>query len=86
MTQGHSTFEKVTFGHPFLLPGMDQPHPPGTFEVWTEREALDVSWWPAYLQSTRILLLTASGMESLQLKREELDLALALDAATSRAK
>ena len=85
MTEGPSTSEQVTFLHPFLLSGMDKPHPPGTFEVWTDRQAIDVSWWPAYLESTRILLRTSGGVESIQLKREELDRALALDAATTRA-
>lgn len=81
MSEGRSTSESATFLHPFLLPGMERQHPPGTFEVWTEREAIDVSR-PAYLQRMRILLTTSNGVESIGLRREDLDLALARDAAT----
>jgi hypothetical protein len=34
----------VTFRYAFTLPGMTQPHPPGTFEVIVDQEKLDVSW------------------------------------------
>ena len=40
VTEGPSTSEQVTFLHPFLLPGMDHAHSPGTFEVWTDREEI----------------------------------------------
>lgn len=32
MTARNST-SLVVFKHPFKLPGMDTPHPPGTFEL-----------------------------------------------------
>ncbi len=39
-----STSRMVTFRYAFTLPGMTQPHPPGTFEVIVDQEKLDVSW------------------------------------------
>src|SRR5690606_34205851 len=49
------TLEAVTFKSPFLLPGLDRPHAPGTFEVRIQREALDVSW-DAFREHYTILL------------------------------
>lgn len=33
MSSDTATTEWVTFRHPFALPGLEQPHNPGTFEV-----------------------------------------------------
>lgn len=72
-----STLEKVTFRHPFILPGLD-PHPPGTFDVVTEREALDVSW-PAYRLTVTILLSDGGRVEAIGVTRGDLDAALRRD-------
>lgn len=80
-----STSELVTFHHPFLLPGLDQPHPAGAFTVVTDREALDVSF-PAFRVTTTIMLSDGRGtIEALQVAKATLDEALARDQATSKA-
>ena len=68
----------VTFRSPFLLPGLDRPHPPGTFEVHERREALDVSFDAAIV--TRTIMLTGDGRtEALDVKADDLAAALELD-------
>lgn len=70
----------VTFRSPFLLPGLDRPHPAGTFEVRERREALDVSFDAAIV--TRSIMLTGDGgIEALDVKADDLAAALRLDAA-----
>lgn len=70
----------VTFRSPFLLPGLDRPHPPGTFQVWERREPLDVSWNAFVL--TKTIMLTGSGtIEALEVKASDLDKALRHDQA-----
>jgi hypothetical protein len=72
--------ERVTFRHYFTIPGLDGSHGPGTYEVHTEREALDVSW-PAYRLTTTILLTGGGRIEAIAVKRGDLDAALQRDAA-----
>ena len=73
-----SATERITFRHPFLLAGLERPHQPGTFDLVTEREALDVSW-PAFRLSMTILLTEAGGVEAVPITRDELDAALRRD-------
>lgn len=68
----------VSFAHPFLLPGMDAAHPPGTFDVLLEQQELDV-WWPAYRVTMRIMLPHGVAMEAWPVNRADLDAALAAD-------
>ena len=70
----------VTFRRPFLLPGMDLPHAPGTFEVRKTREPLNVMG-EAYLITTRIMLSAAGSLEALQVTSADLDAAIARDLA-----
>lgn len=70
--------EQITFLHPFMLPGLDHPHRPGTFDLVTEHEALDVSW-PAYRLSLTIHLTEAGGVEAVPVTRVDLDAALQRD-------
>ncbi|KFL28441.1 hypothetical protein JP75_24595 [Devosia riboflavina] len=49
----------VTYRFPFQLPGMDEPHAPGTFEVMVEEEQIDVVW--AASRSSLTILLTYPG-------------------------
>ena len=72
----------VTFRQPFLLPGMDTPHAPGTFEVLRSKEALDVVW-EAYRVSTRIILTNGPRTEMLDVDAAALEAALAQDAAAT---
>lgn len=72
----------ATFAFPFVLPGLDRPHPPGTFEISIRKEPLDVSW--AAFIKIRTILLTGNGtVEALDVKAEDLEHALQLDQAAS---
>jgi hypothetical protein len=69
----------VTFSHAFLLPGLDRPHRPGSFDVVVEREALDVSW-PAYRLTLTIMLTNDDGSrEAIDVTRDDLNAALLRD-------
>ena len=81
MTPEH-TIEWVTFRHPFILPGLDRPHDPGTFEVRVRRELLDVSW-TAYLLTRTIMLTDWGAVEALDVRTEDLTEALRLDQAAT---
>lgn len=68
----------VTFHSAFLLPGLDRPHPAGTFELRERREALDVSFDASIV--TRTIMLTSGGRtEALDVKADDLAAALELD-------
>lgn len=77
---GSASIERVTFRHAFMLPGFDRPHPPGSFDVRIDREALDVSW-PAYRLALTILLIDGAQLQAVEVKREDLDEALERDIA-----
>lgn len=72
----------VTFRHPFLLPGLDVPHPPGTFMLRQTRTALDVSW-PAFVISLSLILVDGGITRALDISRQELEDALVLDAGVT---
>jgi hypothetical protein len=71
--------EWVTFRHPFTLPGLGGPHRPGTFEVRVRRERLDVSW-AAFVLTRTILLPEGGSIEALEVRTEDLETALKMDA------
>ena len=54
----------ITFNHPFRLPGMQENHQAGTFDLVIEEIALDVSW-EAYRRSC-VLMLIDGGTTSAQ--------------------
>jgi hypothetical protein len=65
---------------PFVLPGLDRPHPAGTFEVRERHEPLDVSFDASLV--TRTIMLTGDGStEALDVKADDLIEALRLDTA-----
>jgi hypothetical protein len=78
-----TTSRTVTFSRLFILPGMDTPHAPGTFEVRDSREALDVMH-EAYRVTSRIVLVDGGKTEVLEITGDELEFALALDEAPIR--
>lgn len=78
MSSDTVTTEQVTFHRPFILPGLDQPHDPGTFEVHVRRELLDVSW-TAHLLTRTIMLPDRSGVEALEVRSDDLAEALRRD-------
>jgi len=78
------TSQTVEFKHPFKLPGMDELHAPGSFELVVEQEQLDVMWDARRITMT--LLLTSRGrVESWPLTETELQDLLAKDAALASA-
>jgi hypothetical protein len=77
-----SRTEHITFRHPFMLPGLERPHPPGTFDLITDREALDVSW-PAFRLTLTLMLPEGGGVEAVPVTRDELDAALKRDGEQS---
>lgn len=69
----------VTFAHPFMLPGMDRLHDPGTFKLVTEQHELDVVW-PAHRTTITVLLPCGGALEAYPVTRDDLDAALRADA------
>ncbi len=80
MSFASETTEQVTFRRPFILPGLDEPHDPGTFEVHVRRELLDVSW-TAHLLTRTIMLPRRGGLEALEVRSGDLEEALRVDQA-----
>lgn len=74
--------ETVTFKRPFILPGLDRPHSPGTFRIWERREPLDVSW-DAYVVTKTLMLTDGAAVEALDVKADDLDEALHRDEQAS---
>jgi hypothetical protein len=73
----------VTFSRPFLLPGMDVPHQPGTFEIREIREELD-AMHGAYRITHRVIVVDGGKTEVFEVTSEELEFALALDEVSIR--
>ena len=82
-TVARSGGETVTFRRPFLLPGLDRPHRPGTFAVRETRTPLDVSW-PAFVISLSLILIDGAFTQVLDITRTDLDEALVKDVAAAR--
>jgi deoxyinosine 3'endonuclease (endonuclease V) len=76
-----TTSRSVTFARSFMLPGMDTPHRPGTFELRETREALDVMH-EAYRITRTIVLIDGGRTEALEVTADALEFALALDASS----
>ena len=73
-----SETKTVTFKHAFRLPGMNHDHQPGTFEVQTSREPIDVMWEAYHVTTT--LMLTSSGItEAVNVSAADLETALIED-------
>lgn len=72
--------ETVTFRHRFTLPGLDRPHPPGTYSLRETRRPLDVSW-DAHQISLTIMLVEGGTTQALDVARDDLDAALGIDRA-----
>ncbi|GEM_PF-1127425 len=78
MTSGPSTSRSVTFLFPFKLPGMQEPHAPGTFEVHSEVEQLDVMW-DAHRTMSSILLRYPGRIEAFPVTAGDLEAAILND-------
>jgi hypothetical protein len=64
-----------------MLPGMDTPHQPGTFELRETREPLDVMY-EAHRITSRIVLIEGGRTEVFEVTADELEYALTLDEAS----
>ncbi len=53
-----STFQLVTFHHPFRLNGVEGIQPPGTYEVETVEQSLDQLSFSAYLRVATTITLS----------------------------
>jgi hypothetical protein len=61
-----------------MLPGMLEPHPPGTFEVLVDEEQLDVMW-DARRSSTRIMFVYPGRVEAFPVSAMDLEQAISQD-------
>jgi hypothetical protein len=72
----------VTYLFPFQLPGMGEPHAPGTFEVMVEEAQIDVVWEanPPWLT---ILLTYPGRTEAMPVTAGALEASILLDRHTA---
>lgn len=68
----------VTFRSKFILPGLDRPHAPGSFQVHERRERLELSW-DAFKITKTIMLTNVGTVEALDVKADDLAAALLRD-------
>jgi hypothetical protein len=73
-----TTSRTISFRSPFTLPGITEPHAPGTFEVITDEEQLDVMW-DARRSSTRVMFLYPGRVEAFPVSASDLEEAIAQD-------
>lgn len=72
----------VTYRFPFQLPGMHEPHSPGTFEVLTEEGGSDAIW-EARRSWLKILLTYPDRTEAMPVTAGELEASILLDRHTA---
>ncbi|MGW9231967.1 hypothetical protein ACWGPT_14000 [Pseudorhizobium sp. NPDC055634] len=73
-----TSVRKVSFQNAFLLPGMEQSHPPGEFDVQIVEEPLDVMW-EGYHRTLTIMLTSGAFTRAFAVTETALDEALAND-------
>jgi hypothetical protein len=72
------TSRHVTFRHAFQVPGMERPHPPGTFELMTDIVELDVPW-QAHRTNLTLLLPEGAHTEAWPISGDDLNKLIAAD-------
>jgi hypothetical protein len=80
-----TTTRTITFAHPFVLDGIDEVQPAGSYTVETDEELIQTLSFPAYRSTGTWVRLPAQGrvaalQQSVSLTPAELDEALAKDA------
>jgi len=80
-----TTSKKVTFRAPFTLPGLDREYAAGVYDVSIDEEQLDVSFTAYRRIATTIMLVSGPTTRAWAVDPQDLDAALATDAASSRA-
>lgn len=83
-----TTSRTVTFAHAFSLTGVEGVHAPGTYAVEVDEVLLSDLSFPVYRRvETRIVLpwrsMAASGNQTISVRAEDLDAALARDAGAA---
>ncbi|QDZ11576.1 hypothetical protein [Devosia ginsengisoli] len=78
MSSVRSTSRTVTFLFPFKMPGMQEPHAAGTFDILAEEEQLDVMW-DARRTTLSILLRYPGRIEALPVTAGDLEEAILND-------
>jgi hypothetical protein len=73
-----TTSRTITFRFPFTLPGMSEPHAPGTFDVISDEEQLDVMW-DARRSNTRVMFVYPGRVEAFSVTASDLGEAIAQD-------
>ena len=81
-----TTISTVTFNRPFLLPGFDAPHAPGTFEVRSDEERLDTAFEGWHRVMTTLMLRSAGRVEAWPVDPADLAKAIAADTPPASAK
>jgi hypothetical protein len=77
-----TTTASVTFRGPFRLAGFDRAEPPGTYEVETDEELIDLNGRTAYRRIATMLYLRQGGTtRAIPIEPAELQAALERDAA-----
>lgn len=81
-----TTTRTVRFARPFVLSGVEGEHPPGTYEIEVDEEALPGLSFPVYRRvEVRITIpfatMGASGHQTVPISLDALEDALARDAA-----
>ena len=81
-----TTVKTVTFARPFVLNGLDEVQPAGSYEVETDEVLLESASFPAYRRILTLIHLHAQPFHpgttrSVTIDPEELVVALARDAA-----
>jgi hypothetical protein len=56
-----TTRTKVTFQAPFVLPELDGPQPPGTYDVETDEEAIEGNEHTVYVRVATLLQIRSPG-------------------------
>lgn len=74
----------VTFARPFMLPGFDRPHAPGSFEIRTDHERLGTTLEAWRRTDTRIMFVESGLTEAWPIDPRDLEKALLADGMLGR--
>jgi hypothetical protein len=80
----HTRSTNVTFRAPFTLPGLDRSYPAGSYRVDVDDEQLDLSFAAYRRVATTIMLVSGAMTQAWPVNPDDLDAALAKDAAQPR--
>jgi hypothetical protein len=72
----------IAFAHPVRFKGIDETFPAGTYDLETDEEATDIGSRTVYRRVRTLLLVKTLGqVRTVDVRPEEIDLALDRDAA-----